>query len=195
MKSIIRSFLIAFALAALSLGASIAKADSITVTLGGGLTGVLNLTITPNGGGSYLVTSMSGSETISGSTMNVGTVVPTNASGTFWFPPPAGGFTYDDLIFPGSSTVFDNAGLLFTLLGSSGTVYENLYSVGTSLYLESAYLNNGVPFPNDFSYVPVTVSLSGSHFVVGAPEPSSLSLALAGMLILAGLLIKKSSLA
>jgi hypothetical protein len=193
MTSKIRQFILGLTAVVLMAGASTAKADTVQVTLGGGLTGVLNLTVTPEGGGSYLVTSATGGEKISGNTYLVGTVIPTNSAGVYWFPPPAGGFTFDNLIFPTSSTAFDDGGLLFTLLGSGGTVFENLYSVGTASYLQSAYLNNGVPFPWDFSYVPVTVSISG--LVVATPEPSSLVLCLAGMALVGGLLLKKSTLA
>jgi hypothetical protein len=190
MNSIIRRSVLFLGVVAVLGFASVAHADTIQVTLGGGLTGVLNLTVSPNGGGSYLVTSMTGSEKIGGTTMPVGQVVAPNSSGVFSFPPPAGGFSYDDLIFPSSNTVFDNSGLLFTLLGAGGTVYENLYSVGTATYLESAYLNNGYPFPYDFSYVPVTVSVS--KLVVATPEPSTLVLCLAGFALLGGLIYKKS---
>jgi hypothetical protein len=187
----IRKFVLGFTAAVLLAGASTAKADTLQVTLGGGLSGVLNLTVTPDGAGTYLVTSATGTEKMSGNTYSVGTVVPTNSAGVYWFPPPAGGFTFDNLIFPTSNTVFDNAGLFFTLLGSGGTVFENLYSVGTSSYLQSAYLNNGAPFPWDFSFVPVTVSVSS--LVVATPEPSSLVLCLAGMALVAGMLLKRTA--
>jgi hypothetical protein len=189
MNTMIRRFVLSFAVVVLLAGASAAHADTLQVTLGGGITGVLNLTVTPHGGGSYLVTGMSGSEKIGGTTMSVGQLIPPNSSGVYWFPPPAGGFSYDDLIFPSSNTVFDNGGLLFTLLGSGGAVFENLYSVGTSLYLESAYLNNGAPFPFDFSFVPVTVSVSA----VATPEPSTLILCLVGLILFAGLVYKNKA--
>jgi hypothetical protein len=197
MNSIVRKLAMTFAVLALLIGASAARADTMTVTLGGLLTGTLNVTATPNGGGSYLITGLTGSETIGGTTMNVGGVVPTNASGAYWFPPPTGdGFTYDNLIFPGANTVFDNGGLLFTLVGSGGSIYENLYSVGTAVYLESAYLANGAPFPFDFTFVPTTVTVSAvSRLVVATPEPSTFALALAGILVFATFIFKKSQLA
>jgi hypothetical protein len=187
MNSMIRRItVLAFAAAILLLGATSTHADTLQVTLGGGVSGVLNLTATPNGGGVFLVTGLTGFEKIGNTTMSVGQLIPTNSSGVFWFPPPAGGFTFDNLIYPNSKTVFDNGGLLFTLLGSGGAIYENLYSVGTSLYMQSAYLNNGAPFPYDFSFVPVTVSVSA----VATPEPSTLILCLAGLAVFAGLLLK-----
>jgi len=189
MNSLIRRLFIGLSVIVLLGAASAAHADSLQLTLGGGLTGVLNLTVTSNGGGSYLVTGISGSEKISGTTYATGQVIAPNGTGVYWFPPPAGGFTYDDLIFPSSNTIFDNGGLLFTLASSTGPIYENLYSIGTSTYLQSAFLNNGAPFPWDFSYVPVTLSVSK---LVATPEPSSLLLCLAGLAFLGGLLYKKS---
>jgi hypothetical protein len=190
MSSKIRQLILALAVVMVLVGASATNADTLQVTLGGGLSGVLDLTVTPDGPGTYLVTKLTGTEVIGGATFLVGALLPTNSSGVYWFPPPAGGFTYDNLIFPGSSTVFDNGGLLFTLIGGGGSVFENLYSVGTASYLQSAYLNNGAPFPLDFSSTPVTVSVS--KLVVATPEPSSLILCIAGMLLGAAFLFKKS---
>ncbi|MGB2623955.1 MAG: PEP-CTERM sorting domain-containing protein [Candidatus Acidiferrum sp.] len=159
-------------------GASSAYADSFQLTFTSGLTGVLDLTATAQGGGSFLVTSVTGTE----NGLAVGTLIAPNSSGLYTVP-DGDGFTYDDLLFPTSSTVFDNDGLLFTLAGSSGSIFENLYSVGTASYLESAYLANGAAFPADFSYVPVTFTLvdTGSSNVA-TPEPSTLILSLLGLL-------------
>lgn len=145
-----------------------AYADTFQLTFTSGLTGVLNLTATANGGGSFLVTSVSGTE----NGLNVGSIVPVNSSG--YFPMTSGtGFAYDNLLFPGSQPIFDNAGLLFTLVGSGGTIYENLYSIGPSFYLQSAFLNNGAPFPWNYNYVPVTFSLTKTSATVATPEPST----------------------
>ena len=47
--------------------------------------------------------------------------------------PDGTGFAYDDKLFPTSLPLFDNANLLFTLIGSNGSlVFENLYSAGSS---------------------------------------------------------------
>jgi hypothetical protein len=187
MNLIIRRIaVLAFAAAILLLGATSAHADTLQVTLEGGVSGVLNLTATPKGGGAFLVTGLTGFEKVGNTTMSVGQLIPTNSSGVFWFPRPAGGFAFDNRIYPNSKRVFDNGGLLFTLVGSGGAIYENLYSVGKSLYMQSAYLNNGAPFPYDFSFVPVTVSVTA----LATPEPSTLILCLAGLAVFAGLLLK-----
>jgi hypothetical protein len=177
--------LVIFALALLSIGATSARADSYQITFTSGLTGVLNLTATPQGGSTDLVTSVTGSE----NGMAVGGLIAPNSSG-FYAMPDGNGFAYDDKLFPNSLPVFDNAGLLFTLIGSGGTlIFENLYSVGSSSYLESAYLSNGAPFPGDFSFVPVTFTLIDSR-PVAAPEPSSLALCMAGLVLFIGLASK-----
>jgi hypothetical protein len=173
------------ALGLLSIGATSARADSYQLTFTSGLSGVLNLTATPQGGSTALVTSVTGSE----NGMAVGGLIAPNSSG-FFAMPDGNGFAYDDKLFPSSLPVFDNAGLLFTLIGSGGTViFENLYSVGSSFYLESAYLSNGAPFPGDFSFVPVTFSLTDPP-PVHAPEPSSMALCLAGLVLFVGLASK-----
>jgi len=106
--------------------------------------------------------------------------------------PNGNGFSYDDKLFPTSLPVFDNAGLLFTLIGPNGTsIFENLYSIGSSFYLESAYLNNGARFPWDFSYVPVTFTLTDSPPVTVTPEPPTLVLCLSGLVVLALAMFKK----
>jgi hypothetical protein len=174
-----------FAVALLSLSATSARADSYQITFTSGLTGVLNLTATPQGGSTALVTSVTGSE----NGLAVGGLIAANSSG-FYAMPDGNGFAYDDKLFPNSLPVFDNAGLLFTLIGSGGTViFENLYSVGSSFYLESAYLSNGAPFPGDFSFVPVTFTLTDPP-PVSAPEPSSLAFCLAGLVLFVGLASK-----
>jgi hypothetical protein len=194
MTSKIRQLILALAVLVFLVGASAAKADTFQVTLSGGLTGVLDLTAVSNGGGSYLVTALTGTESIGGHTLTVSQLIAPTSAGVHWFPPPTGdGFTYDNLIFPGSTPIFDNGGLLFTVLGAgSAPVYENLYSVLNLGYLQSAYLGTGV-FPNDFTYIPVNVSVSNiSNLVVATPEPSSLVLVLAGMAIVGAFLLKKS---
>jgi hypothetical protein len=165
----------------LLLCATSARADSYTLTFTSGSSGVLNLTGTALGSGSDLVTSVSGSE----NGLVVGGLVPPNSSG-FYAMPDGNGFAYDDVLFPTSLPVFDNAGLLFTLVGPNGSlIFENLYSIGSSFYLESAYLSNGAPFPWDFNYVPVTFTLTDPQ-PAATPEPSSLALCLAGMVVFIG---------
>lgn len=171
------AFLVLVALIACS--ASKTYADSFQLIFTSGMSGTLNLTATPHGGGSFLVTSLTGNE----NGLSVGGIVPTNSSGYFSLP-SGNGFLYDNLLFPSSQPIFDNAGLLFTLVGSKGLIYENLYSIGPSFYLESAFLNNGAPFPGSFSYIPVTFSLTNVPPTVATPEPSTGILFVAGVLAL-----------
>ena len=153
-------------LALLLVGAPAAYADSYQVTFSGSgvfgtpIRGSLNLTASPLGGGAFLVTGVSGVE----NGLAVGGLIPSNSTGLVIFP-NVNGFQYDDKLFPNSDPVFDKGGLLFTLVGPhGGVIYENLYSTGASLYLESAYLN-GLPYPLNFSYGPVKIG------VVATPEP------------------------
>src|ERR1700690_1730701 len=174
MNSFARRLVITLALVVLLGGASSAYADSFQLTYsGGGLNGILNLTATPEGGGSYLVTSISG---VQNGSLVTGLIAPV-ASGLIILP-DGDGFTYDNLLFAGSNTILDNAGLLFTIAGLSQPV--NLYSVGTSSYMQSTYTGVGGSwsFPNDFDSTPVRLAL------VTTPEPSTLALCLMGFLVL-----------
>ena len=172
-----RRLVLAFAVVVLLFAATSARADSYTITFTSGLTGALNLTATSQGGGTFLVTAVTGSE----NGLAVGGLIAANSSG-FYGMPDGTGFAYDDKLFTTSPTVFDNAGMLFTLLAGNGSlIYENLYSTGTSLYMESAYLANGTSFPSDYSWVPVTFTLTDPP-TVPAPEPSTLALCLVGMI-------------
>jgi hypothetical protein len=173
-----RRFSLLFALVILLGCASAAYADSYQLTFTGGLTGTLDLTATPLGGGSFLVTSVSGHE----NGLAVTGMIAPNATG-FYAMSDGNGFLYDDKLFPTSHPVFDTAGLLFTLGGPHGSIFENLYSVGSSSYLQSAYVSPGTPFPWDFSYVPVTFTLEKSP-TVATPEPSRGALFLLGFLAL-----------
>ena len=177
MSPTVSRLVIAFAVVVLLFAATPARADSYTITFTSGLTGALNLTATPQGGGSFLVTGVTGSE----NGLTVGGLIAPNSSG-FCGMPDGTGFIYDDRLFPASTTVFDNGGLLFTLIAGNGSsIYENLYSTGTSLYMESAYLANGASFPSDYSWVPVTFTLTDPP-TVPSPEPSTLALCLVGMI-------------
>jgi len=187
MNPIFRRILLVFAVFVLLLGATSARADSYTITFTSGLTGVLNLTATAQGGGTDLVTAVTGSE----NGLAVGGLIAPNSSG-FYGMPDGTGFNYDDLLFPTSLPVVDNAGLLFTLIGTNGSlIFENLYSTGSSFYLESAYLGNNASFPSDYSYVPVAFTLTDCPPPVATPEPSSLALCLAGMVVFVGFVSKR----
>ena len=176
MSPTVSRLVLAFAVVVLLFAATSARADSYTITFTSGLTGALNLTATPQGGGTFLVTAVTGSE----NGLAVGGLLAPNSSG-FYGMPDGTGFAYDDLLFPTSPTVFDNGGLLFTLIANGSLIYENLYSNGTSAYLESAYLANGASFPSDYSWVPVTFTLTDPP-TVPTPEPSTLALCLVGII-------------
>lgn len=89
--------------------------------------------------------------------------------------PGRDGFTYDYLLFPTSNPILDNTGLLFTIDGLSEPV--NLYSNGTSSYLQSIYIG-GENFPNNFINTPVALR------PIGTPEPFVLAMFLMGFLVL-----------
>jgi hypothetical protein len=187
MSSLVRRLRLALAVVLFLGAASSARADSYQISFTGGLKGVLNLTATASAGGSFLVTGVTGSE----NGLAVGRLIAPNASG-FYAMPDGNGFNYDDKLFPTSRPVFDNGGLLFTLIGpQGGMIFENLYSVGSSFYLESAYLSNGAPFPWDFNYVPVTFNLTDPPPVAATPEPSSLVLFLSGLIVIAFTMLRK----
>lgn len=190
MSSLVRHLILVLGVVLLLCGASAAFADSYQLTFTSGLSGVLNLTAAPQGGGSFLVTGVTGSE----NGLQVGGVIAPNSSGLYLFP-SGDGFRYDDLLFPTSQPVFDNAGLLFTLLGSHGLIYENLYSIGSSFYLQSTYLNNGAWFPWDFSYEPVQFTLTKLPPAAATPEPSGVVLLLSGILALTLIALAKKSVA
>jgi len=186
-SSVARHIILALAAIGLLGCAVSARADSYKITFTSGIVGALNLNAMAQGGGSFLVTGVTGSE----NGLAVGGIIAPNSSG-FFAMPNGNGFSYDDKLFPTSLPVFDNAGLLFTLIGPNGTsIFENLYSIGSSFYLESAYLNNGARFPWDFSYVPVTFTLTDSPPVTVTPEPPTLVLCLSGLVVLALAMFKK----
>jgi hypothetical protein len=77
-----------------------------------------------SGGGTWAERSENG--------LSVGGLIAPNSTGAYTAS-NGDGFTCDNLLFPTSSTVFDNARILFTLVGPTGSIFENLYSVGSSL--------------------------------------------------------------
>ena len=179
MKSILRSTVF-YAALVLLVGASSAFADTYQVTFTGtGISGLLNLTATPAGSGKELVTSITGN--VNGASI-LSLIAPKTSSGYSNFTLPDGSYWfYDDLIFPSSSAFLDLGGLLFTIAGNPHPV--NLFYNPPTQY--STYLGGG-NFPKDFKTTDVKLT------VMATPEPSTLALLLAGILVSVGLLFKKS---
>lgn len=169
-------YLTVLAAATLLVCAAPAKADSFQMSYSGsGVNGFMNLTGNPLGGGLYAVTSVGGTENgtaISG-------LVGGNGANYFWLP-DGSGYLYDNYMTPGSSPVFSNPGLLFALAGNSFP--ENIYWDGSE-YVEASYLGGG-NFPSDFNIVPISLK------VTAVPEPSTLALLSAGLLVM-GLGLRK----
>jgi PEP-CTERM motif len=120
-----------------------------------------NLVTTDNGNGTYTATS--GAGLYDG--MLITLIANPNAPGTAYSP--SGYFYYDDLIVPGQNPVITNPGLLFAINGNGATEL-NIFSEGAT-YL--AYLNTGFNTPWSFD-------------VAATPEPATLPLALAGLVLL-----------
>ena len=182
MKSILRS-IVFFAAAILLAGASSAFADTYQVTFTGtGVNGLLNLTATPYGSGTELVTAISGN--VNGASV-LSLIVPTASSGYSSFTLPDGDlWIYDNLIFPTSSSFLDFGGLLFTIQGNAQPV--NLFYNPPTTYGTYTGAGGSANFPNDFVLTDVTLT------AVPIPEPSTLALVLAGILAIAMVLIRKS---
>jgi PEP-CTERM motif len=177
LRTIIRTSILALAVATVLVCASPAKADSFQLTYSGfGVNGIMNLTANPLGGGLFQVTSISGTENGTA----IAGMVGGNGANYFWLP-DGSGYLYDNYLTPGSSPVVSNPGLLFALLGSSYP--ENIYWGGNS-YLEAGYLGGG-NFPQDFNIVPISLQ------VAATPEPSTLALLGAGLFALGGLIKKR----
>ena len=178
MSSLVRKAVLMGALAALMLFAKGASADSFNFSYSGvGITGMGSFVATPDGGGTYTVTSVTGTQ--NGATIT-GMVAVANSG--YFTVPDGDNFTYDNLITIGTTPQLDLNGLLFTVQGQSEPV--NLY-YDTNSYYDAVYVG-GASYPNDFVLTPVTFS------VAPAPESSSLLLGF-GLLGLAWVVRRTSS--
>lgn len=118
-----------------------------------------SLVTTDNGNGSF--TAISGS----GLFDNLPISLIPNGSAPNAIDSPTGYFSYDDLVLPHQNPLVTNPGLLFSI-NDNGATELNIFSEGPSSYI--AYLNNGF-------------NTSGSFGVTPAPEPTTLSLVIAGI--------------
>jgi hypothetical protein len=157
--------------------ASPVYADAFQFTFTGtGINGVLDVTATSQGSGTFLATSISG--TVNGNAVT-GLIAPTALSGYSDYTLPDGDFySYDDLLFPSATPPLDLGGLLFTVVGESQPV--NLWDTTYGVYI------GGGNYPNDFVDTPVTFSAP-----VPVPEPPTLLLLFASLLTVGAVLFWK----
>jgi hypothetical protein len=135
----------------LAVGAE-AQTNGFNLTFSGpNFTGSIFLSATPNGDGTFTVTSAKGVETLSGGTLNItGVVAPTaccGAASTFFIPGTGSFYGYDDILAPTALQVFDGNGLLLNFDGIPQPVlmfYDatNKYGDGMGYQLAS-YVGSG----------------------------------------------------
>src|SRR5271168_1020757 len=110
-----RSLVLAAVLAVTLACATGARADTFTFTYSGpDISGTATLQATSEGSGVYLVTSITGSQTLDGVTQTITGLVPTSAGNALYY--------YDNLIYPTQTPAIDIDGLLFTVTGESAPV-------------------------------------------------------------------------
>jgi MYXO-CTERM domain-containing protein len=158
--------LILLAIPALLFGVSCVQADTYTYTYSGaGVSGILDLQVTPIGGGIDQIIGATGTATISNSLVAAPiTFIPGGPGQT---TSPSGFFYYDNLLNVGNPSVpFDNNGLLFSVSGTEINLFSGNYG---ALLPIAEYENNGFNTP-----IVGTLSPSLSHGGDGAlaPEPS-----------------------
>jgi hypothetical protein len=176
-KRLFRGAAFAFALSVLLAGALPARADQFVLTYSGaGISGDIDLTATNEGNGEYLVTAATGTQNGQAITF-LPTTAPLGQDTYVVMPDIVSEVYYDDLLFPTSNTLFDDAGLAFDVPGLSDGQAVNIFSTGTGSYVEGIYTNSG-SYATDFNNVPLTLSL------VAAPEASSIVLLASGLLVL-----------
>lgn len=180
------------ALAFLALFSAAAKADPYPVSgSGSGFSGAATLDATDDGGGTYTITSITGT---SGYGLGVtGLIAP-------------GGFNNgegqknDNLLFPSSSTeVVDTNGFAFTDTEGDTDFQVDVFSSGSDQYtaylLDSDGVMEDIPVTLDVSMVdpdPVfTISFTPAPSPAVTPEPSSLALLGTGILGLAGVVRRR----
>lgn len=175
----------------LTAAATTTYADTVNLNYtGAGVNGNLTLTLTPDGGGVYSVTAVTGTAngaTVTGLYPNTGPTDSEEFDGqTFTFY-STDLFEYDNLFYtsgnPALINVFDVYGLLFNVAGLSSPLnlaYCGSYFGDDCSPEAAAYISNG----------PVTIPITIT--TTTTPEPSSLIMLGVGLLGLAGLTLKKS---
>jgi len=162
MKKLLLAAVAAAGLAGLSNPASAAVFDFSYS--GGGVSGSGSLTANLIAPGEYAA--IDGTDTVTGGGINGTWSLFPNPNSQSAAISPTGFFRYDNLLFPDSDPLVDNAGLLFTN-GALGEI--NVFSNGSGAYVH--YDNTGFN-------VPVTFTLTE------VPEPMSLALLGGGLFAL-----------
>jgi hypothetical protein len=175
--------LAALALLVLAVGAN---ADSFQLTYSGtNISGSATLTATPDGGGVYTVTAITGWQILNGSFETITGLMPLSGGGaTTFFEPDSSFVIYDNLIYLTSSPQVDVDGLFFKVSGQTQAV--NLCSnpgcgnPGTP-YAEDIWVGSGGNEIANHAYQDYAIS---SLSIVKTPEPSVLILLGSGLAVL-----------
>jgi hypothetical protein len=165
MRSFMKWNLVQLALVAILACGSAAYANTMTFSFSGpDASGSGSMQATAQGGGSYLVTSMTGSVFIDGVGGPITGLVPTGSNGLY---------IYNNLVYPSSTPELDYQGLVFGVTGFADAMNLcadpgcNLSSGGQTWLIDHV---NG-----NYSFYPV-------EFSAAVPEPSALVLLSLGLL-------------